>query len=268
MAQVLAMCAMVALVSGTARAQSTQPSAAGAVASADTSTAQLQLRANELLTKGDYAGALPLLEQVSVALSDQPDQLGPVMEEIRVCKRQIKQAAAGGASKPIQLAVVAPSAPPVDPNQAMGEDRKPHPAPVAGQTVDLAIKELGNFEYDAEKGGGIPDDVKKLEGCHIRTHGFMIPLDQAESISEFALVPSLFACCFGQPPQIQHTLVIHCPKGKAVSYFPDELIVEGTLHVSEQKDGGFIVSIFQNRREQREAAGAVVALERARVYFN
>ena len=35
------------------------------------------------------------------------------------------------------------------------------------------------------------------------------------------------------------------PKGKAVSYFPDELVVEGTLHVVEQKDGGFIVSIFQ-----------------------
>jgi hypothetical protein len=73
----------------------------------------------------------------------------------------------------------------------------------------------------------------------------MIPLDQAENIGEFALVPSLFACCFGQPPQIQHTLVVHCPKGKAVSYFGDELVVEGTLHVQEIKDGGFIVSIFQ-----------------------
>ena len=30
-----------------------------------------------------------------------------------------------------------------------------------------------------------------------------------------------------------------------MSYFPDELVVEGTLHVKEIKDGGFIVSIFQ-----------------------
>jgi len=84
-----------------------------------------------------------------------------------------------------------------------------------------------------------------MDGCHFRTSGYMIPLDQAESISEFALVPSLFACCFGQPPQIQHTIIVHCPKSKAVSYFPDELTVEGTLHVKEDRDGGFIVSIFQ-----------------------
>jgi hypothetical protein len=34
----------------------------------------------------------------------------------------------------------------------------------------------------------------------------MIPIDQAENITSFALVPSLFACCFGQPPQVQHTV--------------------------------------------------------------
>jgi hypothetical protein len=44
---------------------------------------------------------------------------------------------------------------------------------------------------------------------------------------------------------VQHTLVVTCPAGKAVSYFPDELTVEGTLHVTEQKDGGVIISIFQ-----------------------
>ena len=73
----------------------------------------------------------------------------------------------------------------------------------------------------------------------------MIPMDQAENITQFALVPSLFACCFGQPPQIQHTIVVNCPKGKAVNYFPDEILVEGTLVVEEKKDEGYIVSIFE-----------------------
>jgi hypothetical protein len=120
-----------------------------------------------------------------------------------------------------------------------------HPAPIAGQTVELPIKELGNFDYDATNGGGIPDDVTRLDGCHFQTSGYMIPLDQAESISKFALVPSLFACCFGQPPQIQHTIVVHVPKGKAVSYYADEIVVEGTLVVQEKKEDGFIVSIFE-----------------------
>jgi hypothetical protein len=129
--------------------------------------------------------------------------------------------------------------------QQTAEVRKPIPAPKPGQVTDLMIKDLGNFEYDIEKGGNIPADVKALSGTKFRTRGFMIPLDQAESISEFALVPSLFACCFGQPPQIQHTLVVHCPKGKAVSYFPDEITVEGTLKVEEKKDDGYIISVFE-----------------------
>jgi hypothetical protein len=212
-----------------ADAPATQPAA-------DTA-GQLQVLANEALARNDYVGALPLLEKVSQLLSSQPDQLGPVLEEIRVCRRQISKGVTATPVVPVVSATVI--------KDVTGDPRVAHPAPVPGQTIELPIKELGNFEYDAEKGGGIPEDVKALEGCHFRTHGYMIPLDQAESISEFALVPSLFACCFGQPPQIQHTIVVHCPKGKAVSYYGDELIVEGTLHVQEIRDGGFIVSIFQ-----------------------
>jgi hypothetical protein len=30
-----------------------------------------------------------------------------------------------------------------------------------------------------------------------------------------------------------------------VSYYPDEIVVEGKLNVEEKKDDGFIVSIFE-----------------------
>jgi hypothetical protein len=73
----------------------------------------------------------------------------------------------------------------------------------------------------------------------------MIPLDQADKIKQFVLVPDLFACCFGQPPQVQHSVIVSCPEGKAVSYFPEQIVVEGKLNVEEKKDDGFIVSIFQ-----------------------
>ncbi len=197
---------------------------------------ELQLNANEDMGHGDYASALPLLQKVSEMLSDQPDQLGPILEQIRVCRHQILNPPAKPAA-PVAVQSV--------PMAVDGGPRHIHPAPKPGDIVEMPIKELGNFDYDATVGGGIPDDVKRLDGCHFKTTGYMIPLDQAEQISEFALVPSLFACCFGQPPQIQHTIVVHCPKSKAVSYFPDELVVEGTLHVKETRDGGFIVSIFQ-----------------------
>lgn len=215
--------------------------AASAVASPTTQPAatvvnELQLNANEDMGRGDYKSALPLLQKVSEMLADQPEQLGPILEQIRVCRHQILNPTVNPASPAAQQSV---------PAAVDGGPRHVHPAPAVGETIEMPIKELGNFDYDATAGGNIPADVLRLDGCHFKTTGYMIPLDQAESISEFALVPSLFACCFGQPPQIQHTIVVHCPKSKALSYFPDELIVEGTLHVKEIRDGGFIVSIYQ-----------------------
>jgi len=201
--------------------------------SASTDPKTLEFRANDAFARNQYAVALPLLQKLEQQLKDQPDKLGPVQEEIRVCQKNIAVSQAAVA--------VAPG----DQVEMSAEKRTPHPAPKPDEVVAMSIKELGNFEYDADKGGNIPADVKALTGATIRLNGFMIPMDQATNISQFALVPSLFACCFGQPPQIQHTIIVNCPKGKSVAYFPDEISVEGKLKVEEKKEDGFIVSIFE-----------------------
>jgi len=233
------------VLAGTAFAQTTQP------ASSDASAA-LELRASQAFNKGDFGVALPMLQKLAGQLKDQSaqsDKLAMVQEQIRVCQK----------NAPVQVAAASPAAavssvgdtssisatPAAQQGPATGVDRKPHPAPKPGEVLDMTIKELGNFECDAEHGGPIPADVVALKGAMVRLHGFMIPMDQAENISKFALVPSLFSCCFGQPPQIQHTIVVNCPKGKAVSYFPDEIIVEGKLNVEVKKDDGFVVSLFE-----------------------
>jgi hypothetical protein len=199
--------------------------------------ASMAFRASEAFNRGQYATALPLLQRLADELKDRPDEIGPVQEKIRVCETAIAKATAQQAANPQSQGSGDPP--------ATAEKRVPHPTPKSGETTELTIKELGNFEYDADKGGNIPDDVKAMSGAKLRLRGFMIPMDQADSITQFALVPSLFACCFGQPPQIQHTIIVNCPKGKAVSYFPDEIQVEGTLKVNEKKEDGFIVSIFE-----------------------
>jgi len=197
------------------------------------STAQLEIRANQAFNRGEYNTALPILKKLSTTFADEPGRLGPLQEKIRVCEKALAALKTAG---PTTL-------PSVDATTA--EARKPHPAPKAGVVEEMLIKELGNFDYDQEHGGNIPSDVKALSNSTVRLRGFMIPMDQAENITQFALVPSLFACCFGQPPQIQHTIVVNCPKGKAVGYCPDEIMVEGTLKVGEKKDDGYIVSIFE-----------------------
>jgi hypothetical protein len=211
---------------GVAVAQTSQPSTSPG--------GGLEVAANEAFGAGRYAVALPMLQALADKYKDQADRLGPINEKIRVCQKQI--------------AANATAVPPQQPSDSViataPEARKPHAKPKDGQVLDLAIKELGNFDYDADHGGNIPKDVLALTGSKVRLHGFMIPMDQADRITRFALVPSLFACCFGQPPQIQHTIVVQCPEGKAVSYYPDEITVEGTLKVEEKKEDGFIVSIF------------------------
>lgn len=211
------------VLGGMALGQATQPA-----------NLPLVYRASQAFNQGRYAMALPLLQELAGTLIDQPDKLGPVEERIRVCKVAIAAATKMQAD---------PTATPTLPEMA-ADTRTPHPQPMPGELLVMSIKELGNFDYDAEHGGNIPSDVSRLTGAKLRLQGYMIPLDQAEDIGEFALVPSLFACCFGQPPQVQHTIVVHLPKDHAISYFPDELQVEGTLTVQEKRDEGYIVSIF------------------------
>jgi hypothetical protein len=203
------------------------------------STNALEQRANEALNRGQFSLAKDLFTKVADRVKDtDKKRYDMVREQIRVCETNIKQLAAA-APIPQGNNIAEPAI------ETAPEKRKKHAPPAPGQVLALSMKELGNFDYDADKGGNIPDDVKKLSGSKIRVQGFMIPLDQADNISHFSLVPSLFACCFGQPPQIQHQIVVHTPKGKAVSYYPDEIICEGTLKVDEKKDDGYIVSVFE-----------------------
>ena len=166
-----------------------------------------------------------------------------------IVRAEDKKPAADVASKATtkaQPATKPTTAPTTGPGvKTAAEERTVHKKPKDGEVYALGIQELGNFDYDQEKGGNIPKDVLALTGTTVRLHGFMIPLDQADKIKQFVLVPDLFACCFGQPPQVQHGVIVNCPEGKAVSYYPEQIVVEGKLKVEEKKDDGFIISIFE-----------------------
>ena len=221
----------IVLVSILTLAQTTQPAAP------NLDRAAMEIRANEDFNRGQYATALPMLMKLADMSKDKPDALAGIQEKIRVCVANLGSNALNG-PRPDATASTA----------SLSTSRTPHPLPKPGEVMEMDIKDLGNFDYDADKGGNIPADVVALTGHRIRLKGYMIPMDQAANITQFALVPSLFSCCFGQPPQIQHTIICDTPKGppaKAVSYYPDEITIEGTLNVKEKKDDGFIVSIFQ-----------------------
>jgi hypothetical protein len=227
--------------------------AEGPAAPADPQQAALQIAAleaksTELFDKKDYEGALPLLARLERLLQGDTERLNAVGRRMMAAEEKLKEAGktageiAAIAARDVEAILAkaaAPAGPPSD------EDRKPHAKPKDGEAYAVTIQELGNFQFDQEKGGNIPKDVLALNGATVRLGGYMIPLDQADKIKQFVLVPDLFACCFGQPPQVQHSIIVNCPEGKAVSYFPDQIVVEGTLRVEEKKDDGYIVSVFE-----------------------
>jgi hypothetical protein len=143
-----------------------------------------------------------------------------------------------------------PAAPTTEPTGP----RTPHAPPAAGEVRTLTIKDLGNFNYNAETGGTIPDDVRRLDGMTVRLSGYMVPPNQANiavgggaggaevaGVTRFSLVPSLFSCCYGQPPGVQHVIDVQC---REVPFTPKLVTVEGQLKVGEVKDDGFVVSLF------------------------
>ncbi len=91
---------------------------------------------------------------------------------------------------------------------AAGGARQPHAAPRPGEVRQLTIKQLGNFKYDPANGANIPADVTRLNGMTVRLTGYMIPMDQSSQLTRFMLVPGLWTCCYGQPPEVQHTISV------------------------------------------------------------
>jgi hypothetical protein len=127
----------------------------------------------------------------------------------------------------------------------LNQSRTPHRKPAPSTIEKMTTTELGNFDYDEEKGGTIPPDVTALDGTTIRLLGYMIPMDQSDKITAFALVDDYFVSgeLRGSPP-IQQVVVVNMPKAKAVKYFPDMITVEGKLHVRVKRDQGDVVSVF------------------------
>jgi hypothetical protein len=221
----------------------------------------LEQRAMSAYKAGNYEAAIPLLKKWA-ALPDvraNPAQQRIVVAYLIDSQQRLK----GAATSPAVAAGAAPAAAP-DPAQllaqaqavagaqagaaevAMGADRIPHTPFKPGEVRTMTIKQVGNFEYDpAAESSTIPADVKNLDGGHFKLRGFMLPLNQSLLITDFALVPSLFSCCFGQPPGVQHIITCKLPQDKAVECIMDELWVEGTMHVNVKKTEGYTYSIFE-----------------------
>lgn len=123
----------------------------------------------------------------------------------------------------------------------------------AGKIKDIdklvSFEEISSWPYeDGLK--GVPKAIRALDGKSVLMTGFMLPIDEVENIREFLLVQSLWACCYGQPPDINGIVRVVMKGDKRVDYQFDPIQVQGQFKVEEMREDGYCIDIFQLHADQ------------------
>ncbi len=117
------------------------------------------------------------------------------------------------------------------------------PSGEEGPALKVKFDVLGGWKF-VEGKTPIPDKVRKLDGQQIEVTGFMMPINETKSITRFIVVQSLWGCCFGQVPAVNHVIVVNMASGKSVEFYPDPVRVTGRFSVGETREEGYLVSIY------------------------
>jgi hypothetical protein len=103
--------------------------------------------------------------------------------------------------------------------------------------------QLGGFPY--QEGGALPAEVMTLRGRRVGLPGFMLSLGDTGDSAEFILVESLWGCCFGSVPDVNQTVIVRMSPGAVMEYSAAPLVVTGVLEVGEERQAGFVTSLYR-----------------------
>jgi hypothetical protein len=107
----------------------------------------------------------------------------------------------------------------------------------------ISWNQLGAFPY--LEGAPLPAEVQALNGHDVGIFGFMLSLGDSERLSELVLVESLWGCCFGSVPEVNQTILVRVAPDAAVEYSAAPQLVTGRLEVGEEREGGFVTSLYR-----------------------
>jgi hypothetical protein len=117
------------------------------------------------------------------------------------------------------------------------------------KTVDLSFDTLKKWTYVKGK-SDLPNYIRQFDGQRVEMAGYMMTLQDVVDIDSFVLVPSLFGCCYGQPPSVNHVVLVKMTGGATVKFIGDPLKVRGIFHCSEEKQDGYLVSLYRLDADQ------------------
>lgn len=107
----------------------------------------------------------------------------------------------------------------------------------------VSWNQLGGFPY--REGEPLPAEVQSLNGHDVGIFGFMLSLGEGASMSELVLVESLWGCCFGSVPEVNQTILVRVAPDASVAYSAAPQLVTGRLEVGEERQGGFVTSLYR-----------------------
>lgn len=125
-------------------------------------------------------------------------------------------------------------------------------APVSlgkGKPVELSFDLLKKWFYVAGK-SEIPPFIRSFNGQYVQMTGYMMPMGDIKEIKSFVFVPSLFGCCYGQPPAVNHVVLVKMAGDKRIKFYNDAIRVSGQFHCGEEKQDGYLVSLYRLDADQ------------------
>ena len=117
--------------------------------------------------------------------------------------------------------------------------------PKGQKAATLSFDTLKKWTYVEKQKTPIPDFIRKFEGKPVQMTGYMMPLSEIKDIKSFVLVPSLWGCCYGQPPAVNHIVFVKMAGNTTAKFFGDGIRVRGQFHCGEEKQDGYVVSLYR-----------------------
>lgn len=115
--------------------------------------------------------------------------------------------------------------------------------PLPAEHERLTWDQLGGFVY--QEGLALPPEIRALAGRKVGIPGFMLTLGDTDVVREFVLVESLWGCCFGSVPEVNQTVLVRMQGDQLAEYTATPLLVTGVLEVGEERQGGFVTSLYR-----------------------
>lgn len=112
------------------------------------------------------------------------------------------------------------------------------------QAVELSFELLKKWTYVKGK-PAIPDFIRAFDDKCVDITGYMMPLNEIDNIKSFILVPALFGCCYGQPPAVNHIVLVNMANGATAQYSDKAVRVRGQFHCGEEKLDGELLSLYR-----------------------